>query len=76
MKTRQLASIIHDGGEYKIIYDYTKETNPFRIYRIWYQPSEHGLCKKKRLFDEYADYASCMSLLTTIIQRRNIERMD
>ena len=70
MKTRQLASIIH-YGEYKVIYDYTKETNPFRVYRVWYECGR----KKKRLCNEYADYASCMYYLAGIIQQKNLERM-
>ena len=76
MKTRQLASVLLKGYEYKVIYDYTAKTNPFVIYKIWNESTDRGWMKRKRKVVSYNDYASCFWYLKELVFANNFERLE
>ena len=76
MKTRQLASVLLKGYEYKVIYDYTAKTNPFVIYEFWNELTDHGCMKHKRKVVSYNDYASCFWNLKELVFADNFERLE
>lgn len=76
MKTRQLASIHYKGREYKVIYSYTQKTNPFTIYMIWNELTDHGCVKRKQRVINFAEYGSCIWFMGNLILKNNIERPE
>lgn len=56
-KTRQVLDLQDDGQHYSVIYC-EGQTNPYRLYRRWYDRGEH-----RKLVQKYADLQSCLYLL-------------
>ena len=54
MKTRQVLDIQDKGYHFSVIY-FEGQTNPYRIYRRWYDRGEH-----RKLCMKYADLNSCL----------------
>ena len=76
MKTRQLASVLLNGYEYKVIYDYTAIVNPFIIYKIWNELTNYGCMKRKQKVESYGDYASCFWHIKYLVDANNFERLE
>lgn len=62
---RTIATFIHDGT-YRVIQDDSKAENPYRVYRNWYELTDHGLMKRTKQIACYGDIVSCMYLLYDI----------
>lgn len=66
---RQIGFIQKPKRPKLVIYFDDKITiNPYRIYYEWYEPSEHGLKKRKRLQEKFADLDSCGEFINWYIK--------
>ena len=63
---RTIATFIHDGGTYRVIHDDSKSVNPYRVYRNWYELTNHGCMKRTKQIARYDHIADCMYLLYDI----------
>lgn len=67
---RQIAKLINNG-EYIVIRDDSQKVNPYRLYYVWYEPSEYGLRERRKQIIRYGDLASCMYHLFDITVKNN-----
>ena len=58
-KTRKVLECTDYGDHYKIIFDGTKKTNPYRIYRVYSVFTDYGVRKSVKLQDSFANLVSC-----------------
>lgn len=59
MKQRKVVEINDNGFRFKVIRDYTKQFNQYKVFRVWY---DNGLHQKKLI--EYGDLLSAMYWIT------------
>lgn len=67
---RQVAKLINNG-EYIVIRDDSQKVNPYRLYHVWYEPSEYGLRERRKQIIRYGDLASCMYHMFDIAVKNN-----
>lgn len=61
------------GGKMIVCYDNKTNTNPYRVYLVWYSPSPLGLREHKKLVNRYADLYSCALLMADHAREHNEE---
>lgn len=60
MKTHKVMDLLMDGNNYICIRDFTAKYNPFKLYKVWYEPGEYGMRKRKQKIAEYAEMDSIL----------------
>lgn len=68
-KTREILKLTCKGG-WKVVYDYTAETNPFIIYYFW----RDGSSGHRKLMERYGDLRSCLVYLANVME--GVERCE
>jgi len=63
---RQVLKMMHKGT-FEVIHDSNDKVNPYRIYCIYYTPSECGLRKHKKQIAKYCDMISCLCYLRDLV---------
>ena len=61
---------IYNSGEYRVIFDDEKKTNPYTIYKKWNECGEYGIVHRSKKLIEYGRLVDCMYHITWIIDGR------
>lgn len=62
------------GPKMVIYYDDKVKVNPYRVYLVWEEMTEHGWpAQRRKQIDRYADLLSCGILMMEHIRKHNEE---
>lgn len=56
-----------------VYYDQQADTNPYRVYLEWNVLGAHGIQKKRKQVNRYADLASCGQMMSDYGRKNNEE---
>lgn len=68
MKTKQIATLLHNGKMYRIIHDEGASLNQYRVVADYYEATESGMKHRHKQIERYADLASAVELLAEIVR--------
>ena len=66
MKTRQIATLLHNGKMYRVIHDEGASLNQYRVVADYYELGELGRIHRHKQIERYADLASAVELLAQV----------
>lgn len=68
MKTKQIATLLHNGKMYRIIHDEGASLNQYRVVVDYYEAGANGNKHHHKQIERYADLASAVELLAQVVR--------